>query len=112
MEVEREPISRVLRKIAKGLYYLDTGQVLPQAVEILVEYGGDRLERLIAPPLDKAIQGARRVDLGDGAVTYWRNTVAQDPTASMTWLVFYGDKPFLICTFRPEILSAEAQPNG
>lgn len=100
LETDREIINRVLRKIAKGLYYLDTGVVLPENVQILVDYANDKPERFISPPLDKAIKGAKKVGLGDGVVTYWRNTMKDDPTTSITWIKFYEDKLFMICTYR------------
>jgi len=99
LEMDREIINRVLRKIAKGLYYLDTGAVLPENVQILMDYANGKPERFISPPLDEAIKGAKRVDLGNGVVTYWRNTIKDDPTSSITWLQFYEDKLFMICTY-------------
>ena len=99
LEMDRETINRVLRKIAKGLYYLDTGSVLPENVQILIDYANGKPERFISPPLDEAIKGAKKVDLGDGVVTYWRNTIKDDPTNSITWLKFYEDKLFMICTY-------------
>ena len=99
LEIDREIINRVLRKIAKGLYYLDTGAVLPENVQIVVDYANGKPERFTSPPLDEAIKGAKKVDLGDGVVTYWRNTMKDDPTNSITWLKFYGDKVFMICTY-------------
>lgn len=102
LEMDREVINRVLRKIAKGLYYLDTGAVLPKNVQILMDYANGKPERFISPPLDEAINGAKKVDLGNGVVTYWRNTMKDDPTNSITWLMFYKDKDklFMICTYR------------
>lgn len=105
LEIQHQPIQRVLYKIAKGLYFLDTNQVLPDNVEILADYF-DKPESLVSPPLDEAIKGAKKFAYGDGVVTYWRNTVKDDPTASLTWLLFYEDKAFLICTFRQETLGA------
>jgi len=104
LEVEPGPINRVLAKIVKGLYYSDTGKVLPPDVQILVEYGAQQPGRLVSAPLDEAIRGAKRVDVGNGVVTYWRNTAKDDPTASLTWLKFYEDKLFLVCTFRQDTL--------
>lgn len=99
LEVDRAIITRVLRKIAKGLYFLDSGSVLPDNVQIFVDYADGQPERFISPPLDEAIKRAKRIDLGDGVVTYWRNTIKDEPTASITWLKFYEDKLFMICTF-------------
>lgn len=105
LETERQPIQHVLYKIAKGLYFLDTNQVLPDDVEILADYF-DKPEHLVSPPLDEAIKGSKKIAYGNGVVTYWRNTAKDDPTASLTWLLFYEDKAFLICTFREETLEA------
>ncbi|MFC2012090.1 hypothetical protein ACFLVU_03055 [Chloroflexota bacterium] len=106
LEMDREIINRVLRKIAKGLYFLDTGDVLTDDVQILVDYAASQPERFISPPLDEAIKRAKKVDLGDGVVTYWRNTMRDDLTASITWLKFYEDKLFMICTFREDTLQS------
>ncbi len=46
----------MLRKIAKGLYFLETGHVLPSDVKILVGYDEGKPERFISPPLDEAIK--------------------------------------------------------
>jgi hypothetical protein len=102
LEMPRETINRVLRKIAKGLYYLDTGEVLPDQVQILTDYANGRPERFVSPPLDEAIKKSRRMDLGNGVVTYWRNTMKDDPAASITWLKFYEQKIFMICTYRED----------
>jgi hypothetical protein len=69
LEMNRQIINRVLSKIAKGLYYLETGAILPQDIRILMDYAHGKPERFVSPPLDEAIKGARRVDLGDGVVT-------------------------------------------
>jgi len=78
---------------------------LPDDAEILADYF-DKPEGLGSPPLDEAIKGAKKFAYGNGVVTYWRNIVKDDPTASLTWLLFYEDKAFLICTFRKETLEA------
>lgn len=98
LEVERESVNRVLKKIAKGLYYLDTQRVLAGEVEIHVGYYEENPD--IFPPLDEAIKGAKRVDLGQGEVTYWRNTIKDNFEESLTRIQFYEDKIFLICTTR------------
>lgn len=99
MEMDRRPILNVLTKIAKGLYFLDTGEILPDDIDILADYFPEP-KHLISPPLDEAIKGAARVDLGNGVVTYWRNRMMDDPTTSITWLVFCQYKAFLVRTFR------------
>jgi len=98
-QIDRDSANRVLRKIAKGLYYLDTQRVLPSEVEILVGYYTEN-PKIISPPLDEAIRGAKKIRLGEGEVTYWRNTIKDNPEESLTWIRFYKDKVFLICTTR------------
>ena len=102
LEVNSEPVTRVLHKIVKGLYYLDTQRVLPNEVQILVGYDAEKPERFISPPLDEAIRGAKKIELGEGEVTYWRNTIKDNPEESLTWIRFYKDKMFLICTTRQD----------
>ena len=99
LEIDRDSANRVLRKIAKGLYYLDTQRVFPPHLEILVGYYAENPE-IISPSLDEAKRRARRVDLGQGEVTYWRITEKDKPEESLTWIRFYEDKIFLICTTR------------
>lgn len=102
LEMNRDPIDQVLRKIAKGIHYLDTQRVLPSGVEILADYDAGKPERFISPPLDEAIRGAKKIELGKGEVTYWRNTIKDNPEESLTWIRFYKDKMFLICTTRQD----------
>ena len=98
LEVDQKRVNSVLNKIAKGLFYLDKGEPLPDYVELLFKYAVDEPQKLIEPPFDKAIQGARRTELGKGVVTYWRNIINGDPSNSMTWLLFYNVHAFLILT--------------
>ncbi len=99
LEMNREPINRVLHKIAKGLYYLDTQRVLPHEVEMLVGYNAENPE-IFSPPLDEALRRAKKIELGNGDITYWRNIIKDNPEESLTWIKFYEDKIFLICTTR------------
>jgi hypothetical protein len=101
VEINRDSANRVLRKIAKGLYHLDTQRVLPSEIEILVGYYAENPD-ILSPPLDEAIRGATKVELGQGEVTYWRNTMKDNPEESLTWIRFYKDKIFLVCTTRQD----------
>ena len=104
LEINREAINRVLAKIGKGLYYQQSGQPLPYQCVVLSAFDeGDR-GRFLEPPLDEAIAGTKRIDVGDGVVTYWRNTVAEDPVFSITWVAFYGQKISLITIQRADVL--------
>lgn len=58
LEFEPGRINRVLSKIAKGLYYIDRGEPLPNNVKLLFRY--DEPRKLIEPPLDKGIKGAKK----------------------------------------------------
>jgi len=73
--------------------------VLPSEVEILVGYCAENPE-IFSPPLDEAIRRAKNIELGNGDITYWRNTIKDNPEESLTWIKFYEDKIFLICTTR------------
>ena len=106
LEIDQNLVNRVPKKIAKGLYYLDKGEPLPDYVELLYKYAGDEPQKLIEPPFDKAIQGAKRAELGQGVVTYWRNIIKDDPSNSMTWLLFYNVHPFLILSVNENILAS------
>lgn len=100
--MQPERIRRVTNKIARGLYYLEAKQPVPEDVICLMEYGGNDPEKLIVDPLGHGIREAKRTDLGPDVVSYWRNTIAGDPTGSMTWLVFYRNTAMLILTYRAE----------
>ncbi|MFC1918156.1 hypothetical protein ACFLXH_05855 [Chloroflexota bacterium] len=97
--LERDSGNRVLRKFAKGLYYLDTQQVLPSEIEIDVGYYSENPD-ILSQTLDEARRGACRVELGQGEVVYWRGIIKDNPEVSLTWIRFYEDKIFLICTSR------------
>jgi hypothetical protein len=101
LEMNRESVNRVLNKIAKGLYYLDTKNPLPQYIEILLGCYEEN-PKILAPPLDEAIRKAKVSRLGNGEVTYWRNIIKDSPEESLTWIRFYEDKIFLICTTKKE----------
>jgi hypothetical protein len=94
----------MLRKIAKGLYYLETGKPLPDNVKLLFKYAGDEPRKLIQPPLDEAIKSAKKTVLGENVIAYWRNTIDGDPANSMTWLVFNRFHSFLILTYTENVL--------
>jgi hypothetical protein len=105
LEQDQEPINRVLRKIVKGLYYLDTNQILPTDIQILCGHDRGNIKNLLSPPLDKVFRESRRVDYGNVVVSYWRNIVKDDPATSITWLRFYEDKLFMVVTYREEDLN-------
>ncbi|MEJ2047510.1 MAG: hypothetical protein P8X92_05645, partial [Dehalococcoidia bacterium] len=71
----------------------------PSEVEILVGYHAENPD-IFSPPLDEAFRSAKEIRLGEGEVTYWRNTMKDNPEESLTWIRFYEDKVFLICTTR------------
>lgn len=102
LEFKPERVNRVLSKIAKGLYYIDRGESLPNNVKLLFRY--DEPRKLIEPPLDEAIKGAKKTVLGENVIVYWRNTVEGDPANSMTWLVFNRFHCFLILTYTENVL--------
>jgi len=105
LQIDQKRVNSVLSKIAKGLYYLDTGEPLADYVELQFKYGGDKPQKLIQPHFDKAKQGAKRTDLGQGVVTYWRNVIKDDPSNSMTWLLFFDVHAFLVLTVNERTLA-------
>jgi len=102
LEFKPERVNRVLVKIAKGLYYKDTGEPLPDNVKHLFRYDDPR--KLIEPPFDEAIKDAKKSVLGENVIVYWRNTVEDDPANSMTWLVFNRYHCFLLLTYTDNVL--------
>jgi len=104
LEINQERVNPVLKKIARGLYYLDAGQPLSDQVCLLFQYAKEDWQKFVTPPLDEAFHRAKRTDLGEGVVTYWRNIMKNDPANSITWLVFYGVHPFIILTYREDVL--------
>jgi hypothetical protein len=104
LQIDQERVNRVLKKIARGLYYLDAGQPLSDHVCLLFQYAKDDWQKFVTPPLDEAFRGAERTDLGEGVLTYWRNIMKDDPANSITWLVFYGVHPFVILTYWEDVL--------
>ncbi|MFH0769368.1 MAG: hypothetical protein V1932_07375 [Chloroflexota bacterium] len=104
LEIDQNRVNSILNKIAKGLYYLDTGEPLPNNVKLLFRYAGDEPRKLIEPPLDEAIKGAKRTVLGENVIAYYRNIVEGDPANSMTWIVFNRFHSFFILTYTENVL--------
>ena len=102
LEIEQERVNRVLSKITKGLYYIDTSKSLPDNVKLLFRY--DEPRKLIEPPLNEAIKGAKKTVLGENVIAYWRNTIDEDPANSITWLVFNRFHCFLILSYTENVL--------
>jgi hypothetical protein len=97
IEMDRGVVNRVLHKIAKGLYYLDTQQIFPKELEILV---GTYTEKpgIIGLPLYEAIKRTNKIVLGNGEVIYRRAIIENNPKESLTWIRFYEDQLYLIQT--------------
>ena len=105
MEADREPFDRVVDKIAKGLYYAETQQPLPPCVNIRFKFEQFNPERFFEGELRDAIAGSAKTKFGDGdAVTFWRNTAADDPRQSLTWILFYKVNVMFIVTSTPEFI--------
>jgi len=52
LEIDQKRVNSVLKKIAKGLYYLDKGEPLPDYIELLFKYSGYDCSKLTEPPFD------------------------------------------------------------
>jgi len=97
IEMDRGVINRVLIKIAKGLYYLDTQQVLPKELEILVGCYAEK-PGIIEPPLSEVVKRTNKIVLGNGEVVYRRAVMENNPRESLTWIRFYEDQLYMIQT--------------
>lgn len=98
LEVNREAISRVLAKIGKGLYFLDTGEPLPVGYSVLSKFDEGDPENFLSPPLNEAFAGAKKVVVREGVITYWRNVVPEDPASTIIWVAFFNRKVALVMT--------------
>lgn len=87
-------ITRVLAMFAKGLYYRDAGEPLPQEVEIIGYHSPDPKDLIL-----QEFAGLQRVDIGGtDVVSYWRWVNPENQLHSLIWLVFYRHKAFLVET--------------
>ena len=84
---------------------MDVETPLPRDVVIHTETDVDKM---LHPPLNDAFAGGKLTEIGEGVVAYVRNTMEDDPTASMTWLQFYGNTMLFILTYLPGHLEVEA----
>lgn len=100
LKVDPEIIRRVLGKFARGLYYVECGERLPEDVKIEVWFAQDRYERLVVPEL---MPYARKTEVAKDILTYWRVVATDKPAASMTWFVFYRWNVFCVATVPPEL---------
>lgn len=105
LETNPDIINHVLGKIARGLFYLDTRLVLPPDIKVGFGYDMSNPKRLFTPPLDQALRESKKISFGNGEVTYWRNTMKDDPFTSITWIRFFEDKVFMILTGREELFN-------
>lgn len=108
IEFPRQRIDSVVKKIAKGLIYLDVGEAAPDDVEIKWDYSQFEPEKFLEPPLDEAFRSAKRTDFGDDVISCWRYIIAGDPTMSMNWIVFYRNTTLFVETYRHNAIAEVA----
>jgi hypothetical protein len=101
MEFPGDVMNRLVRKFAKGLYLHNTGKRLPENAELSFDYTQSDFEKLMKPY--KAFLPSARVKcFGSDIVCYWWLQAADDPLATVTYLVFYRWIAFLVITRPPE----------
>ena len=80
LQVPPTVISRVLGKIAKGLYYLESRERLPEDVKIEVWFAQDRFERLVVP---EVMPCARKTEVAKDILAYCKLDTAGEELLKM-----------------------------
>lgn len=102
VEMPRGFVDRVLQKIVKGLYYYETGSVLPPDVQIDVGYAGQNPNEFHKVDLPEIRAAAARTVVGsEDTLVYWRAVAADDPAASITWFCFSRWHIFCVTVLPP-----------
>ena len=99
----KEAIENVLKKMVKGLHFMETGTVLPLNVEISVFYGGQDPSQFYKLVLPDVLSMATRHVVGvEDILVYFRARATDDPLASLTWFVFYRWHIFCVAVLSPD----------
>ena len=109
LKISRDVADRVLKKMAKGLYYLEAGNPLPPDVEMQVFHGGQNsagIQKIILPEI---LETTKKVAVGsEDILVYYRAVASDQPMASMTWFIFYRWNNFCVATLPYSDLSLPA----
>ena len=100
LKVHPETIRRVLGKFARGLYYAECRERLPEDVKIEAWFALDQYEHLVAPEI---MPYGQKTVLANNILTYWRAVATDRPAATLTWFVFYRWNVFCVATVPPEL---------
>lgn len=97
VEADRDRTENVLRKIVRGLYFLDSGgDVMPSGLRHHVEQVSP-----MSKPLPKSVmdiyQGIDIRTVGD-VVRFKFQIVAEEPRMTISWMAFYGRMMFIVWT--------------
>lgn len=97
-EVDPTRMSRVLERIVRGLYFVETGQTFPLNHQVTVHTGFERhLE--IQAKASEMLAGRPRTVIGEHIFMYsWAHT---SETTTIWLLAFYDVVPFLVLTIDP-----------
>lgn len=111
LKVPPEIVERVLAKMVKGLYYLETHTPLPINTEISVSFAQQNPSGIKKIDLPEIRSRAKRCVVGsEDILVYWRATAADQPLASITWFVFYRWNAFCVITLPPTAAEGAGAP--
>lgn len=102
LNIPRQVVDRVMSKMVKGLYYMDTQSPLPADTQISVFWGGqnpNQIEKIVLP--DILSKATKHVVGSEEILVYWRVTATDQPLASITWFAFYRWNTFCVVTMPP-----------
>lgn len=99
-EGDRDRIGRVLKKIVRGLFYLERGDLLADDVAWIHQQVSPLTERVPEVSME-IIQQLPLRKVGD-VVTYKFGFPAEEPNLTLTWVAFYERTMFLTATVPAE----------
>jgi hypothetical protein len=109
VEGDKDRTENVLRKIVRGLHFLDSGgQVMPFDVRYRIE----QVTPMNAPMPESVMDiyhGMELRTVGD-AVRYKFQIIADEPRATASWMEFYGKMMFVVFTWPDDVELPERPP--
>jgi hypothetical protein len=106
-EIDRERITRSIKKFVRGLYYHHYKERLVDDVQMTVFYAPELAEDYLAEVIAPLTYEPTRV-IGDGAFRYKFKRGVQEPEASIWVLSFYERQDFIALTLIPTNTSEKA----
>lgn len=110
LEGNQERLGNVLRKIVRGLFYLDSGgTVMP----FDVKFNYEQLSPM-SPPMPEAVMGlihSMPLRMVGGVVQYKFELCPEEPRMIVSWMAFYGRTMFAVWTW-PDDLELPLDPEA